>query len=119
MKFTDFYKGFSWIRVKKYKEDITKSYEERYKELESHHVAETKFLVKEVRKLSELIEKLLSEETKTVRCLENGDYTDLIKGSLYKSLPTDDKDKKFGLIRVLDESGEDYLYPVYWFQEVK
>lgn len=43
------YEGYSWIKVPKYKIDLTKSWEDRYKELEKHHIAETTFLIDEVR----------------------------------------------------------------------
>lgn len=55
------YEGYSWIKVKRYKMDETKSWEERYKELEQHHIEETTFLIEEVRKLSEMYEQLLDD----------------------------------------------------------
>ncbi len=53
-------------------------------------------------------------EKKYVLCLRNGDYVDLDIGKAYVSLP-DDKSALRGMIRVVDESGEDYLYPKDWF----
>lgn len=44
---------YSWIKVKKYTDDPTKTWEERYKALEAHHEKETKFLIKEVERLRE------------------------------------------------------------------
>ncbi len=42
---------YKWIKVKAYKmnEDIT--WEQRYHELEKHHLAETNFLIQQVRDL--------------------------------------------------------------------
>jgi hypothetical protein len=46
------YSGYGWIKVKKYKIDESLTWEERYKQLEAHHIAETSFLIDEVRKLA-------------------------------------------------------------------
>jgi len=46
------YSDYKWIKVKSYKMDVDKSWEERYKELEAHHIEETTFLINEVRKLA-------------------------------------------------------------------
>jgi len=46
------YIGYAWIEVPRYKMDPNKSWEERYKDLERHHVEETNFLINEVRKLA-------------------------------------------------------------------
>ena len=40
---------YSWIRVPKYKDDPSKSWEERYKALHEHHVLETEFLIEKIR----------------------------------------------------------------------
>jgi hypothetical protein len=42
---------YSWIKVKKYVDDETLSWEERYKRLMKHHEDETKFLIDELNKL--------------------------------------------------------------------
>jgi hypothetical protein len=39
----------SWIKVAQYRDDPSKSWEERFRELEKHHVAETEFLIKKIR----------------------------------------------------------------------
>lgn len=52
------------------------------------------------------------DEQQWVLCINTGGYVDLILNKLYLQLP-DDND--VGLIRVVDESGEDYLYPASWF----
>lgn len=48
--------------------------------------------------------------TRFVLCISDKDCDDLEKGKVYPSLP-DAKAKRDGYIRVIDESGEDYLYP--------
>jgi len=47
-----FYDGYGWIKVRRYKMDQSKTWEEKYKELEQHHIEETTFLIAEVRKLA-------------------------------------------------------------------
>jgi hypothetical protein len=42
-------------------------------------------------------------------CIENKDCEDLEKRKIYQMLPDEEADKE-GYIRVIDESGEDYLY---------
>ena len=49
-----------------------------------------------------------------VLCIENKDCEDLEKRKIYQILPDDDA-KKEGYLRVIDESGEDYLYPESYF----
>ena len=47
-------------------------------------------------------------------CIENRDCKDLEKRKLYQILP-DVEASKEGYLRVIDESGEDYLYPQSYF----
>jgi len=47
-------------------------------------------------------------------CIENKDCEDLEKRKIYQALP-DDAAKKEGYLRIIDESGEDYLYPESYF----
>jgi hypothetical protein len=48
-------------------------------------------------------------------CIENADYeTSLILGKVYRILP-DAEAAKDGLVRIVDESGEDYLYDRSYF----
>ena len=47
-------------------------------------------------------------------CVENRDCKDLEKRKIYQVLP-DDEASKEGYLRVIDESGEDYLYPESYF----
>jgi hypothetical protein len=56
--------------------------------------------------------------TGLVICLNNDDYTSSLE--LYKVYPVvkpyaNDPD---GYIRIVDESGEDYIYPSAWFETV-
>ena len=51
-----------------------------------------------------------TERKKLVLCLDNRDYkASLIAGKMYRVLP-DAKAAKDDLIRVVDETGEDYLF---------
>ncbi len=47
-------------------------------------------------------------------CLSNKDCEDLVVRKIYPVLP-DEKAAKEKYIRVIDESGEDYLYPASYF----
>ena len=47
-------------------------------------------------------------------CIDNKECEDLEKRKIYKILP-DDKAAKEGYIRIIDETGEDYLYPQSYF----
>ena len=49
-----------------------------------------------------------------VLCIENKDCDDLEKRKIYQALP-DDEAVKEGYLRIIDESGEDYLYPESYF----
>jgi hypothetical protein len=42
---------YKWIKVKKYVEDKSLSFEERYRLLEKHHVEETSFLINKIREI--------------------------------------------------------------------
>jgi hypothetical protein len=46
----------------------------------------------------------------------NGALTDLTIGAVYKVLPTPPQERDTGLLRIIDNSGEDYLYPASYFQ---
>ncbi|MBL7217374.1 MAG: hypothetical protein ISS62_06760 [Desulfobacteraceae bacterium] len=47
-------------------------------------------------------------------CVENRDCKDLERRKIYQVLP-DNEASKEGYLRVIDESGEDYLYPESYF----
>ena len=51
-------------------------------------------------------------------CIENKDCDDLEKRKIYQVLPDEEAEKE-GYIRVIDESGEDYLYPRSYFIAVQ
>ena len=51
-------------------------------------------------------------------CIENRDCEDLEKRKIYQMLPAEGVEKE-GYIRVIDESGEDYLYPRSYFIAVQ
>ncbi|HIE12825.1 MAG TPA: hypothetical protein EYP63_05295 [Desulfotomaculum sp.] len=53
-----------------------------------------------------------------VLCIENRHCDDLEKRKLYQVIP-DDEAAKEGYLRVIDESGEDYLYPESYFVYVE
>jgi hypothetical protein len=60
----------------------------------------------------------LKENFRVVLCIENKDCEDLEKRKIYQLLP-DEEARKEGYIRVIDESGEDYLYPRSYFIDVQ
>lgn len=52
-------------------------------------------------------------------CVNNEDYpASLEVRKIYEVLP-DDKAAKHGLVRIIDESGEDYLYPQDFFVPIE
>ena len=53
-----------------------------------------------------------------VLCIENKECDDLEKRKIYRMLPDAEAEKE-GYVRVIDESGEDYLYPRSYFINVK
>ncbi len=46
----------------------------------------------------------------------NGALADLTIGAVYKVLPTPPHERDTGMIRIIDNSGEDYLYPASYFR---
>jgi len=50
-------------------------------------------------------------------CVENKECGDLEKRKIYQVLPDEDAEKE-GFFRIIDESGEDYLYPQSYFVRV-
>ena len=54
-----------------------------------------------------------------VVCLRNDEYpVDLEVRKIYRAVPDRDAEAH-GLVRVIDESGEDYLYPAEYFASIK
>ena len=56
--------------------------------------------------------------TRFAVCVQNTDCEDLELRKVYDVLP-DKRAERDGYIRILDESGEDYLYPESYFASVK
>lgn len=48
--------------------------------------------------------------------LDETDTTDLTVGKIYKAAPQTEDDRRLGELRVFDDSGEDYLFPVEYFE---
>ena len=56
---------------------------------------------------------------KYVICIKNSDYeASLEKGKVYRVVRDDEAAQKY-LSRIVDESGEDYLYPEDYFMPIK
>jgi hypothetical protein len=58
--------------------------------------------------------KKTKEHNEFALCVENKDSEDLEKRKIYQVLQDDEAEKE-GYLRVIDESGEDYLYPQSYF----
>jgi hypothetical protein len=56
----------------------------------------------------------VKENHKFALCIENKESEDLEKRKIYQIIPDDDAESE-GYLRVVDESGEDYLYPRSYF----
>ena len=60
-----------------------------------------------------------NRETQFVVCINNKDYTaSLEKRKIYQTI-IDTNAAKHQMMRVIDESGEDYLYPSNYFVEIE
>ncbi|MDF0673561.1 MAG: hypothetical protein P0120_04335 [Nitrospira sp.] len=57
-------------------------------------------------------------ERRFVLCVKNDDCDDLEKRKVYRVL-VDPKAEKDGYLRVIDESGDDYLYPASYFARLE
>ena len=57
-------------------------------------------------------------EARFLLCIETRDCEDLERGKVYRVLP-DDSAAADAYVRVVDESGEDYLYPESYFVTVE
>jgi hypothetical protein len=58
-------------------------------------------------------------ESKVVGCISNQDYEASLQLRKYYQVLQDDKAAKHGYLRIVDESGEDYLYPQHYFAPVE
>jgi hypothetical protein len=57
-------------------------------------------------------------ETHFAICIQNAEYAvALERRKIYQLIPDDDA-AKHQLVRVIDESGEDYLYPANYFLQI-
>lgn len=55
--------NYSWIKVKRYVDDPSLTWEERYRKLEEHHQKETEFLIKTCRELAcQILQLSISEQ---------------------------------------------------------
>ena len=55
--------------------------------------------------------------TRYVQCIKNNDYEiDLTVGQVYKVIPLAANEKNAGVIRIIDNESEDYLYDVDYFE---
>ena len=57
---------------------------------------------------------MLDNDCQFVICIENDDADDLLVGKVYKTI-MDSTAQKENYLRVIDNSGEDYLYPARFF----
>ena len=57
-------------------------------------------------------------ETRFAICIRNDEHEDLEPRKVYQVIP-DDTAAEDGLVRVIDESGEDYLYPRDFFVPIE
>ena len=54
-----------------------------------------------------------------VRCINNqGNEASLDVGTVYRALETTPIEAESGMLRVIDNEGEDYLYPARWFETI-
>jgi hypothetical protein len=60
---------------------------------------------------------MTTEQSEFAICVANEGYEDLEVWKVYQILP-DPKAAEVGCLRVIDESGEDYLYPTSRFVQV-
>ncbi len=58
-------------------------------------------------------------DIKFVGCVSNQDYEASLQLQKYYRVLPDEKASEHGYLRVLDESGEDYLYPQHYFSQVE
>jgi hypothetical protein len=80
-------------------------------------------LAKETRKLKDFSTKfgrlpnVHSPDVKAVVCIDDGGYVDLVLGKVYQ-VKSDATARSVGMLRIVDESMEDYLYPASFFQAI-
>jgi hypothetical protein len=79
-------------------------------------------LVKKTLKLKVFWHKNMNDNNKNNKiaiCIKNDDYlASLEVRKIYQTLP-DEKAEKLNMIRIIDESEEDYLYPASYFMVIE
>ncbi len=61
----------------------------------------------------------MENEPKFMLCIENENYPASLEfGKIYRAL-ADEKAEQHGMLRIVDESGEDYLYPENYFVAIQ
>ncbi len=61
----------------------------------------------------------MENETKFVLCVNNANYPASLEfGKIYRAI-SDEKARGHGMLRIIDESGEDYLYPEIFFVAIQ
>lgn len=73
-------------------------------------------LAKEDLKSKNIYERLFMKQF--VLCINNSGYDDIQKWKIYQVVEPNDKTDK-GWIRLIDDSGEDYLYPPDYFEFIE
>jgi hypothetical protein len=58
-------------------------------------------------------------EPRFVGCIYNEDYQASLELGKYYRVIADEKAAQHGYLRIVDESGEDYLYPKHYFAQVE
>lgn len=75
MSYSEQYEGYEWIKLEgyqKHKLDLCDGWECNYSSLEAHYIAETEFLIAEVRKLAALLDEKDAKYNKFLsHCLSN------------------------------------------------
>jgi hypothetical protein len=61
----------------------------------------------------------MSEQKHFAVCVENGDYAGTLELKKLYEVIDDPSAEKRNYVRIIDESGEDYLYPRAWFLPVQ
>jgi hypothetical protein len=58
-------------------------------------------------------------DSRVVGCISNKDYEASLQLRKYYKVIPDDKAAEHGYLRIVDESGEDYIYPQHYFAQVE
>jgi len=68
--FSDQFKDYSWIKVKRHIDNEKDSFEDRFYALDNHHVKETTFLLAKVRELASIIDQKDKKIEELKTCLK-------------------------------------------------